>query len=125
MAGPHATVLVVDDEKSVRTILGKMLERWGHTVHLMKDGEEAVAFFREHTDEIDLVILDMTMPRMDGGEALRELRIIRGDIRIVLTSGYGPPDVMKLYPDDSRIGFLQKPLQMSPLSKIVKQMLGS
>lgn len=124
MTGSDATILVVDDEMNVRVVVGKMLELCGYAVHLAQDGEEAVAFFREHPDEIDLVILDMSMPRLNGVETLRELRAIRHDIRVILASGHSKQDVFTQIAGDSGVGFLPKPFHISPLVNMVEKMLG-
>jgi len=81
------TILVADDESSVRRVVRRMLERYGFTVVTCADGHEAVAIFRERPDEILLVILDVTMPNMDGGKAFREIRRIRPDAKVILSSG--------------------------------------
>ena len=69
--------LAVDDEEIIRDIGKEMLESLGYSVLTAVDGQEAMDFFREQGDKIDLVLLDMTMPRMDGIEAFRELRRAR------------------------------------------------
>ena len=84
----EGTVLLVDDEEGVRSMAHRMLERLGFRVLTAVDGIEAVETFRRHHEEIRLVLLDMTMPRMDGVEAFRALRSIRPDVKVILTSGY-------------------------------------
>jgi len=82
------TVLVVDDEQIVRRTAKTMLERYGYSVVLAENGREAVELYRVLADKIALILLDMTMPLMGGEETLRELKTIRPDVRVLLSSGY-------------------------------------
>jgi PAS domain S-box-containing protein len=85
----RGVVLVVDDEKNVRTSTQLLLEDLGFEVIVARDGVEAIELFRAQSGRIGAVLLDLTMPRMDGLETLRELRAIAPEIPVVLTSGYG------------------------------------
>jgi PAS domain S-box-containing protein len=100
-------VLIADDEAAVRTVARRVLERAGYTVCTAADGREAVAVFRERVSEIQAVLLDMTMPLLRGDEVCRELRRIRPDVRVVLTSGFSDPS----FGADlaGPVGFLPKP----------------
>jgi two-component system cell cycle sensor histidine kinase/response regulator CckA len=82
-------VLVVDDEKNVRTSTELLLREFGFDVIVARDGAEAIERFRADSGRIDAVLLDLTMPRMDGIETLKELRRIAPEVPVVLTSGYG------------------------------------
>jgi CheY-like chemotaxis protein len=106
--GP-ATVLVVDDEEVVRDVARSALEMGGYRVLLAKDGQEAVALFRENADGIEAVILDLTMPRMDGAEALFAIRQIARDVPVVLSSGYSEEDTMARSAGLPGVSFIQKP----------------
>jgi PAS domain S-box-containing protein len=86
--GSGETVLVVDDERIVRRTAKTMLEQYGYSVVLAENGREAVELYRVLADKIALILLDMTMPLMGGEETFRELKIIRPDVRVVLSSGY-------------------------------------
>jgi len=81
------TVLVVDDEETVRTASARLLQSFGFTALLAVDGEKGVETFRQNAEAIVLVLLDLSMPRKDGAEAFREIRGIRGDARVLLMSG--------------------------------------
>ncbi len=116
-------VLVVDDEEMVRSVAQLSLERVGYSVLVAGDGVEAVEVFRRHGDRIALVLLDMTMPRMGGEEAYREIRRIRGDARIVLTSGFNERDTVTRFAGQGLDGFLQKPFQPETLIKLVREIL--
>lgn len=110
-----ATVLVVDDEDDVRRIASLMLQRDGYNVHEAADGCEALDIFRDKSDTIDLVLLDMTMPRMGGEETLRELHKIRPDVPVILSSGYNEKETTQRFGPRELAGFVQKPFEMSTL----------
>jgi two-component system, cell cycle sensor histidine kinase and response regulator CckA len=110
------TVLFVDDEELVRTVAASMLETLGYKVILARDGQEAVDVFRARQDEIDLVILDMAMPRMGGRECFLELRKIRPDVRAILSTGYALDEATQRVLDEGMVGFTQKPYVMDHLA---------
>ncbi|MBI2880217.1 MAG: response regulator [Candidatus Tectomicrobia bacterium] len=105
----RGTILVVDDEDSVRTVSRMMLEKCGFTVLTARDGKEGVDLFREYSDNIAAVILDLTMPQMDGEEAFHEIRRIRPDARVMLSSGYPEEDASYRFAGKGLAGFIQKP----------------
>ena len=115
------TVLVVDDEEAVRNVARAVLERAGFSVLTAGDGREGVEVFRAHADEVGVVVLDLTMPVMSGAEALRELRAVRDDVRVVLSSGYAEQDSSTQLSGDSVSAFVQKPYRPAELvSKVVE-----
>ena len=109
------TVLLVEDEEHVRKTGQHMLERMGFTVLTAVDGREGVRVFREHADEIDCVLLDLTMPNMDGVEAFQELRRIREGVPVILASGYNEQDATQRFTGKGLAGFVQKPYGMQDL----------
>jgi len=117
------TVLIVDDEKPVRTVGRRMLERMGFDVLLANDGREAVETFRAHADRIRCVLLDLTMPEMDGEAAFREMRQIRGDAVVILASGYSEEDVLGRFRGEGLAGFLHKPYRFKLLRSLVREVL--
>jgi PAS domain S-box-containing protein len=119
------TVLVADDEEAVRNVARRMLELVGFTVLSASDGIEAVQVFREHSPEIVAVLLDMTMPQMDGLTALREIRRIRNDARIILSSGFSEQDAKSRLAGEGLSGFVQKPYRPSELVGKVRDVLSS
>jgi len=119
------TVLLVDDEAMVRDVAREMLRELGVTVVVAEDGVEAVDIYRERADQIDLVILDMNMPRMSGDEAFREIRRIREDARIVISSGYSEADTARSFADDAPAGFMEKPYEFAVLREKLHSLLGS
>jgi len=117
------TVLLVDDDESVRAVGRKMLERIGFAVVTASDGAEAIARFRERADDITCAIVDLTMPHVDGAETFRELRRMRPGVRVILSSGYNEQDVTQRFVGKGLAGFIQKPYQLSTLVSVLKEVL--
>ncbi len=117
------TVLLVDDEETVRVVGQRMLELAGFAVLTAADGRQAITLFRQHLDKIVCVLLDLTMPHMDGEEAFRELRRIRSDIRVILSSGYGEQEVTSRFAGKGLAGFIQKPYRSSALAAKLREVL--
>jgi signal transduction histidine kinase/CheY-like chemotaxis protein len=113
-------ILLVDDEEMVRTVATLMLQRLGFEVITATDGRDAVDLFTVRKDVIDAVVLDMTMPNMDGKEALERLRRIRPDIRVLMTSGFTAEDIAKEMGENGHNGFLQKPFNSAMLAEKLK-----
>ncbi|MGD0821948.1 MAG: PAS domain S-box protein [Desulfomonilia bacterium] len=114
--GPiSGTVLVADDEDMVRDLCKSMIERLGYKVMTACDGEEAVKIFRENASEIVCVILDLTMPRLDGMAAFDELRHIKADVKVILSSGYDEREATERFTGKGLAGFIKKPYQLSIL----------
>jgi two-component system cell cycle sensor histidine kinase/response regulator CckA len=118
-----ATVLVIDDEAVVRRTAKSMLERFGYTVVCAEDGKEGVEVFRVLTDKVSVVLLDMTMPVMSGEETFRELRAIKPDIRVVLSSGYNEVEAIRRFTGKGLAGFLQKPYSVKTLADKIQSVL--
>jgi len=97
-----------------------VLEHTGFTVLTAADGREAVAIFRRHAPTVRAVLLDLTMPKMDGAATARELRQIRPDVRIVLTSGYTAEEATRQFTDRDLAGFLQKPYGLKDVIAAVR-----
>lgn len=112
------TVLVVDDEETVRVVAKRMLKGAGFAVLTACDGEEAVALYRQHQQEIVCVLLDLTMPKQNGEESFRALRQIRPDVRVVLSSGYNAEFATARFA--GLAGFLQKPYQLNTMVAAVR-----
>lgn len=116
--------LVADDEPSVRLVTVRALQRLGLTVTGVEDGEAAVTTFRSDVTRWRLVLLDLTMPRLGGIEALVAIRALRADVPVVLSSGYAEDELGSRVPDRDRLAFLQKPFTVRTLSEAVRQVLG-
>jgi CheY-like chemotaxis protein len=111
---------VVDDEAHVRVVAALALEKTGFTVLTAADGQEAVAVFREHAKTVRAVLLDLTMPHMDGAATMNELRQIKPDVRVVLSSGYTEEDATRHFTHRDLVGFLQKPYALKDLIAAVR-----
>ena len=122
---PASAILLVDDDPAVREFVTEALERSGGTVLVAKDGAEAIEVYRRYADEIALILLDMTMPEMNGAEALRELRRIRPDVRVVLMSGFSEQLAVQALGDRGPDGFLQKPFFPETLTRKIQQVLST
>jgi DNA-binding response OmpR family regulator len=116
--------LVVDDEESVRTIAQRSLERQGFHVITAQDGFEGIDLFKKHMDEITLVLLDMTMPLMDGQDVLLEMRKLQSNVRVLLSSGYSEQEATGHFTGMALAGFIQKPYRVQDLLAKVKSVLG-
>lgn len=116
-------VLLVDDEDTVRGVARSILERVGFSVLEAVDGEDALAKFRDHWRETRAVILDLTMPRLDGDACLRELLRVDPDARVLITSGYNEQDIAKRF-DGRCLNFLQKPFTRQQLLGAMRSALG-
>jgi len=118
------TVLVVDDEPGVRDLAALILRHVGLTVLVADDGIDAVSVFRERRQEIDAVVLDLTMPRMGGLEAAEALRGLRPDLPVVLMSGYSAEEVSAQFTALGPAGFVQKPFTAAAFLAAVRLALG-
>lgn len=112
-----ATVLLVDDESTIRTLGRHILEKNGYRVLLAEDGVDAIETFREVADQLTLVILDMTMPRMSGPDTFRLLREIKPGVRVLFSSGYSA-ELLDLA--DLGAGFIGKPYRPAELLEAVR-----
>lgn len=117
------TVLIADDEESVRKVAERVLRQSGFRVLMASNGSEAVRMYAEHADEVVAVLLDMTMPKLSGEEVFRELRRLRPDVRVVLSSGYNEQDAMAHFVGKGLAGFLQKPWVPAELIEAMRKAL--
>jgi len=118
-------VLIVDDEDSVRRLNKNLLERMGLRTYVASRGEEAVTLYNEHHKEIDCVLLDLTMPGMDGVATLEALRRVDPTVRAVLCTGYGEQVASDRFRDLKLAGFVQKPFQIGDLRSVLEGALRS
>ena len=120
----HGTVLLVDDEEAVRSLAARMLERIGFDVLVAGDGVEGVALFRERSEEIRCVLLDFSMPRMDGVQASLELQRIREDIPIIVCSGFDRHEMEDRFSGRAIAAFLHKPFRYEQIRHAFQTALG-
>jgi len=119
----YGTILVVDDEELVRNMARFTLERAGYAVETAPDGTSALEIFTARGHEFHAVLLDLTMPVLNGDETLQALKRIRDDIPVLLTSGFSENEALKHYADRGIAGFLQKPYTATTLTRKLKQAL--
>ena len=113
-------ILLVDDEESVRGIGTGLLSELGFTTVLAGDGREALAVFKDNRD-IRAVILDLTMPRMDGQQCFRELRLVDPGVKVIMSSGFSEQDVVQKFAGQGLAGFIQKPYNLRALREIMRK----
>jgi two-component system, cell cycle sensor histidine kinase and response regulator CckA len=117
------TILFVDDEPNVLMVSRKILESLGYTVYGVKDGKEAIAFYRENKDSIDLIVIDMIMPGLSGNEVFDQIRELNPMARIILSSGYSLNEQAQQIMSKGCQGFIQKPFNITGISKKVREVL--
>ena len=114
-------VLLVDDEATVRNIGSEMLADFGFETITACDGREALDIFQQRSRDIKFVLMDLTMPRMGGEEAFRELRRIDPDVKVIICSGYNEQEVSQKFVGKGLAGFLKKPYLLDSLQKLIQQ----
>jgi CheY-like chemotaxis protein len=116
-------VLLVDDEPDIRQVGKELLEAMGYEVMLAKDGEEAIEVYKKNRNEIDVVLLDMVMPNIGGGEAYDRMKEINPDIKVLLSSGYSIDGEATEILERGCDGFIQKPFDLKQLSGRMREIL--
>ena len=122
-AGGKETVLVVDDEEVIGDVTAGMLEHLGYRVLTARSGSEALEIFAVNRDRIDVVILDMIMPGMGGGEVFDRMRTMKPEVKVILSSGYSLNGMAKEIMDRGVRAFIQKPFTMDGLSRKIREVL--
>ncbi|MDQ5980663.1 MAG: hypothetical protein QG602_3640, partial [Verrucomicrobiota bacterium] len=117
------TVLVVDDEETVRTVAARMLERLGFSVVMANDGREGMERFRVDPKRFTLVLLDLTMPHLDGEETFRQMRMLNPTVRVILTSGFNQQEAINRFTGKGLGGFIQKPFELASLIQVIRSVL--
>jgi two-component system cell cycle sensor histidine kinase/response regulator CckA len=118
------TVLLVDDEEDIRQVGQELLEAMGYEVMLAKDGQEAIELYKKACNSIDIVLLDMVMPNMGGGQAYDRMKEINPDVKVLLSSGYSIDGEAAEILERGCDGFIQKPFGMKQLSGRIREVLG-
>ncbi len=118
MAGTR--VLLVDDEEGLRTLMAQALEAAGCTVYQAADGEEGIEQFRAHLYEIDVIVLDLTMPKLSGEEVFQQILSSRPNACVIVCSGYAEEDVVRQFAGRRLAGFIEKPFRPSDLIEKIR-----
>jgi two-component system cell cycle sensor histidine kinase/response regulator CckA len=119
------TVLLVDDEGPVREVVGDMLKSLGYSVLRAASGEEALRLLAKHRNRVELAVLDLIMPGMNGAEAFRRLRELRPDLSVLLSSGYSSGAEAERLLKEKACAFLQKPFGLAALKDSLEQLLAN
>jgi len=114
-------ILLVDDEETVLQSLGPALEALDYSVTSCRDGAEAVVYYREHWRQVDVVVLDMMMPRMTGKETFEQLRDVNPDARVILISGYSVDGSAEQALEAGALAFLEKPFPVAELAERISE----
>ncbi|MGD0885776.1 MAG: response regulator [Thermodesulfovibrionales bacterium] len=125
---PHGqgTILVVDDEEFIRNLATDILHELGYKVLHAANGQEAIDVYTLRKDEIDLVILDLIMPKMGGAEAFQKLKGIDPGVQVLISSGYGLEEKTgEMINEEGIVGFIQKPYHIIDIAEVLKHVLSS
>lgn len=117
----RSTILVVEDDPQVQTLLGLALKQMGFNTISASDGREGLDHFTARPDEIHCVLLDLTMPVIDGRETLRRLRLLSDSVPVVLMSGYTSEAVCRELESDGVAGFVHKPFRFDRLAGVIRE----
>jgi len=121
--GGNETILLVDDEETIRELGKNILTRFGYTVLMASDGETALEIYRERNEEINLVVLDIIMPGMGGRECLKELLKMNPNSKVIIASGYSINGPDKKVFEAGAKGFISKPYNINQILKAVREAL--
>jgi len=117
------TVLLVDDEVVIINVVKSILEGMGYNVLIARCGEDAIEVYKKNGQEIDLVILDMSMPSMGGSETYDSLKDVNPDVKVLLTSGYSIDGQASEILERGCDGFIEKPFTINELSQKLRGIL--
>jgi PAS domain S-box-containing protein len=117
------TILVVDDEEIIRRLLDEMLQEMGFKVLTAENGLEALEIYRKFNSEIQVVLIDMIMPKLDGKETFLEMKKINPDVRAIISTGFTKDIAVQETLDQGIVGFIQKPYRFEELSDAISKAL--
>ena len=122
--GASGTILVVEDEEILRVVVSKVLRERGFSVIEASDGRVSVELFRTNKTKVSVVVLDITLPSMSGNEVLAELRRIRPDVKVIVTTAYSDTTISMKPGHQPPWRFLRKPYHISELVGLVRDAVG-
>ena len=114
------TILLIDDEEMIIKVGEELLQELGYSVIAARSGEEAVKLYNKNRDKIDLVVMDMIMPGMGGGETFDRLKAVNPDVKVLLSSGYSINGQASKILERGCDGFIQKPFNLNQLSEKIR-----
>jgi two-component system cell cycle sensor histidine kinase/response regulator CckA len=119
------TVLIVDDEETPRAVTSRMVRALGYQARTARDGREAIRYIQQHPGEVQLVLTDVVMPYMDGGELAERARDLHPRLPIVLMSSHPIEDIEELLAGYPELPFLAKPFTTESLHQVLTPLLGA
>jgi CheY-like chemotaxis protein len=114
-------ILIAEDEETVRTVVARLLESLGFTVTVAADGREAVRIFEADPKAFAMVVMDLTMPHLDGTEAFAHMRRVQPSVRVLLMSGFSEQDATVTFAGKGLAGFIQKPFELANLRQKIRE----
>jgi DNA-binding NtrC family response regulator len=123
LAGGSETILIVDDHETIWDFLIEALQQLGYSVLLAENGIDAVQIYEENPEEVDLVLLDMIMPKQGGHQTFYKIKAIDPDAKILLSSGYVSEEEVNDLLQQGACGFLPKPHRLADMAKEIRRIL--
>ncbi|WP_054693244.1 response regulator [Geotalea toluenoxydans] len=121
--GGTETILLAEDDQAIRDMEVSILQDFGYLVMVARDGQEAVDIFRENRGSIDLVLLDMIMPKKNGSEACREIRMLAPQVKVLFISGYTADLIQEKGLLEKGVELVIKPVSPPDLARKVRELL--
>jgi CheY-like chemotaxis protein len=118
------TILIVEDDRAARSALEDIFDLLGYRSLMAQDGEEALRLYNQHAAEIDLVLSDLRMPKMDGIELARQLAALDPNVKLVLSTGYASDEQRQAVEAVKIDGWIRKPYSIEQLMGLINQLLG-
>jgi PAS domain S-box-containing protein len=118
------TILVIDDEEVIRNSVSELLQDMGYNVVSAADGEDGLKLYKDNTRIIDLILLDMVMPKMSGSEVFEAIREIKSDAKVIIASGFTSDERISKLQKAGLADFMKKPFRRNELSRVVARALG-
>jgi len=117
----QATILVIEDETAALSVLSKVLSSRGYKILTASDGESAVEIFSQYTELVDIVLLDMGLPKMSGKDVLIRIKGLKPSVKIVVASGYFESDLQADIAQDDVAAYIQKPYMIDNVIEILRR----
>jgi two-component system cell cycle sensor histidine kinase/response regulator CckA len=117
------TILLIDDEEMIIKVGQELLQELGYKVIVARSGDEAIKLYKKNADKIDMVVMDMIMPAMSGGETFDHLKAINSDIKVLLSSGYSINGQASKILERGCDGFIQKPFNLNQLAEKIQEII--